>query len=472
MSHLFRDKGRPSADRFDPRSSDEILQSMRDELARDKRMFFEPPSSSWTDSSVNPSPFSRGFPFDSDRGARSSRLQKHLDEIAARHPEFAEHLRPSDMASAKGQRTRQPSGGSSGVFSEDDVASDSHSQTSDETPKQPEAARKLPQYGLRNTVDLGGAAQQLADKERNQRSWSAPPESRTTEEQPKRFVSRIEIQPSTPRGPAEPPAPAGNPSSNPGKPPVPPKPKGGERVIPIFVEGRSEPLVPKDVPPHDRPQQPPPQPPPQQPFPERRADFDDFTDFAQFPSRAFGDSAFADRFARPPDFPARHQRHFGEPFWAHRPGAQQGAQQPPPSPPQKRPMAAQSPPTKRTPEKAPPANDPLSKVAVVQKDVDDLMQQIEQFSGESKSDKQYLFLDEMLTRNLIKLDDIETDGKEEIRKVRKEAIRSIQRAISLLESRVRGKTEEQSAGGAEQTDMHVDNDECPAPQQSSDAPAQ
>lgn len=50
----------------------------------------------------------------------------------------------------------------------------------------------------------------------------------------------------------------------------------------------------------------------------------------------------------------------------------------------------------------------------------------------------------MLTRELIKLDDIDTDGKETIRNARKEAIRSIQRAISLLESKVQ-KTEATAA---------------------------
>jgi hypothetical protein len=59
-------------------------------------------------------------------------------------------------------------------------------------PKQ-EAPRKLPQYGLRNTVDLGGAAQKLEQSERNQRSWSAPPEGRTFEDHPKRCVIRITL---------------------------------------------------------------------------------------------------------------------------------------------------------------------------------------------------------------------------------------------------------------------------------------
>lgn len=47
-----------------------------------------------------------------------------------------------------------------------------------------------------------------------------------------------------------------------------------------------------------------------------------------------------------------------------------------------------------------------------------------------------MFLDEMLTRELIKLDDIETEGKENVRQARKQAIKSIQESINLLESKV------------------------------------
>lgn len=62
------------------------------------------------------------------------------------------------------------------------------------------------------------------------------------------------------------------------------------------------------------------------------------------------------------------------------------------------------------------------------------MTEVEKFNGKPK-DKQYLFLDEMLTRNLLKLDDVETEGKETIRLARKEAINCIQRCISILEAK-------------------------------------
>jgi BCL2-associated athanogene 3 len=72
---------------------------------------------------------------------------------------------------------------------------------------------------------------------------------------------------------------------------------------------------------------------------------------------------------------------------------------------------------------------------MVQNEVDSLTDQVRQYTGGSRQDKQYMFLDEMLTRELIKLDDIETEGKESVRQARKQAIKSIQDSISLLESK-------------------------------------
>lgn len=79
--------------------------------------------------------------------------------------------------------------------------------------------------------------------------------------------------------------------------------------------------------------------------------------------------------------------------------------------------------------------DPLERVAQVQKDVDDLAEQVQRYVGGSRQDKEYMYLDEMLTRELIKLDDIETEGRENVRQARKNAIKSIQDTISLLETK-------------------------------------
>ena len=64
-----------------------------------------------------------------------------------------------------------------------------------------------------------------------------------------------------------------------------------------------------------------------------------------------------------------------------------------------------------------------------------LMEKIEKFDG-SKTDKEYLYLDEMLTRHLISLDGIDPEGQLEIRQLRKESIKSVNRCLSLLDRKV------------------------------------
>lgn len=104
--------------------------------------------------------------------------------------------------------------------------------------------------------------------------------------------------------------------------------------------------------------------------------------------------------------------------------------------------AAQSPPPQQATEpeqpKAPVAPpDSITKIQAIQKEVMELMLAVEQFKGNGR-DKDYMYLDEMLTRNLIKLDDIETDGKENIRLARKEAIKCIQASLCVLEMKADG----------------------------------
>merc|ERR1712130_2797 len=86
-------------------------------------------------------------------------------------------------------------------------------------------------------------------------------------------------------------------------------------------------------------------------------------------------------------------------------------------------------PARATPQ--PPSEPPLApvdpKVAKLDKineEVESLMEKIRNFSG-SKQDKEYLYLDEILTRHLIALDGIEPEGQSEIRQMRKESIKSV-----------------------------------------------
>ena len=82
------------------------------------------------------------------------------------------------------------------------------------------------------------------------------------------------------------------------------------------------------------------------------------------------------------------------------------------------------------------AKTPIDLVNEVNDELAKLRDQVESFSGK-QGDKEYRFLDEMLTRLLIKLDNIDSQGLEEVRKARKSSIISVQQTVSLLESKVR-----------------------------------
>merc|ERR1712018_902491 len=82
----------------------------------------------------------------------------------------------------------------------------------------------------------------------------------------------------------------------------------------------------------------------------------------------------------------------------------------------------------------------LAKLAKIQANVDDLAKQLEVFKGDKES-KEYRFLDEMLTRNLLALDGIDTAGREDVRQQRRESIKSINRCLSILESKAKSKNQ-------------------------------
>lgn len=152
----------------------------------------------------------------------------------------------------------------------------------------------------------------------------------------------------------------------------PPPTTTGERTVPIFVEGRSGPNA-----------KTPPQPPQRAAPPQQ-----------QQPSR-------------PTPFVGVHS----------------GEQQQPP-------MADGGAEVPQTPHTA----DCIEKIQKIQTDVLDLMAAVDRFGG-CRGDKDYKYIDEMLTRNLLKLDTIDTQGRENIRLARKEAIRCIQASITVLEAK-------------------------------------
>lgn len=96
-------------------------------------------------------------------------------------------------------------------------------------------------------------------------------------------------------------------------------------------------------------------------------------------------------------------------------------------------------PVRSTPQPEPqpqtPKDPKIAKLDKIKAEVEVLMEQINNFKGQKK-DKEYLYLDEMLTRHLIALDGIEPEGQVEIRQLRKESIKSVNRCLSLLDQKV------------------------------------
>lgn len=156
------------------------------------------------------------------------------------------------------------------------------------------------------------------------------------------------------------------------------------RHIPIFVEGRDEPILPKDAAP---------------------------TGMKRGGCQGKAESNSGKRGTQPEE--KRQQQ-------------QQQTTEPPPQPQQAPPQPQPQPPSKP---------DPLNQVADILKEVEELSIRVNEWKGTSRSEKEYIYLDEMLTRNLLKLDNIETEGREEVRTARKDVIRRIQAAISILESK-------------------------------------
>lgn len=74
----------------------------------------------------------------------------------------------------------------------------------------------------------------------------------------------------------------------------------------------------------------------------------------------------------------------------------------------------------------------LVRLANIDHEADGLGARVDTFQG-SKQDKEYLFLDDKLTKLLISADNIETDGISEIRQLRKESCSKINKLADLLE---------------------------------------
>ncbi|XP_034935406.1 BAG domain-containing protein Samui isoform X2 [Chelonus insularis] len=483
MSHFFREN--PSfRDKFQGNSEDDFLQKFRQHFddkvfdpisrnSRDSKGFndklkdhfddnflsklkqhfdddknFESIPKNARDPFERHSTFSKGFPFDDEGFSRRSDIRSHLDDLAARHPEFAEHLlgppwgdipfhgtlrnrrRGSSSNSHQGHTdddTRSQASGSSAASVASGASGVSSHGEPDHTYQQ-DTSTKIPQYGLRNTVDIGQHHHNMENVEkgdRSQRSMSAPPENRQQPQEQSQQPSQAKQQQSSQQAQQQ---------KN--------QTQGNVRHIPIFVEGRDEPVIPKNIddqPTYTRHQS-----------PSRFYQQSNFDAPQNFRNNSHKSSQFNDFFnKRHRDWPSQFQDPFQDTFdhpetrrthqQSRSPFRQQTTEKqrvpqrdesPIPVPVQKQQQHQETESKQR-----PTPKTSLEKVAAVQKEVDSLTEQVKQWNGNSRKDKQYIYLDEMLTRELIKLDDIETEGKENVRQARKNAIKSIQDSISLLESK-------------------------------------
>ena len=88
----------------------------------------------------------------------------------------------------------------------------------------------------------------------------------------------------------------------------------------------------------------------------------------------------------------------------------------------------------RSPSPAPANLSPLEVVQLIMQEAQQRKSEVDEFTGK-KTDKQCIFLEEMLTRLLIKLDRVDSQGKDEIRKARKEAVKTVQSTLDQLEAK-------------------------------------
>lgn len=76
----------------------------------------------------------------------------------------------------------------------------------------------------------------------------------------------------------------------------------------------------------------------------------------------------------------------------------------------------------------------IKKIVHVLEKVQYLEQEVEEFVGK-KTDKAYWLLEEMLTKELLELDSVETGGQDSVRQARKEAVCKIQAILEKLEKK-------------------------------------
>lgn len=299
----------------------------------------------------------------------------------------------------------------------------------------------LKQHGLRNTMDMGQKS--ASEDNRSPRARSAPPDQ--TEEQqtdeannnnlppppPQRAYANVTMNPQSGNISASAHANTGNHSY--------PQPNFNNPQQPFYPDPRQ--FQQRQWPPPQFQQAPQGTPPKNQTPPQNQSPDGNFVRTVPIIIEGRGQQ-------RP--VPPQRQQGFTPPQSQQQQPREVPVQQQKVPQQQAPPAAPQSPPRQ-------PANDPISKIHEIQQNVVSLMGDVEKFTGSKKS-KEYMLLDEMFTRNLLKLDDIDTQGQESIRLARKEAIKCIQALLSILEA----KADESIALQAQVVPMETNENETEA----------
>jgi NTP pyrophosphatase (non-canonical NTP hydrolase) len=97
-----------------------------------------------------------------------------------------------------------------------------------------------------------------------------------------------------------------------------------------------------------------------------------------------------------------------------------------------------------------------NKLQKIQSEIAEILQRVEKFTG-GKRDKEYLFLDDLLTQKLCLLDSIDSDGREDIRMMRKDSIKTVNRCLSILDKRATSST---PAKNGAKNDAENDAENC------------
>ncbi|XP_050699986.1 trithorax group protein osa-like isoform X3 [Eriocheir sinensis] len=214
--------------------------------------------------------------------------------------------------------------------------------------------------------------------------------------------------------------------------------RGGQRPsvvrnIPIFVEGRDDPIdqeprpaappqwtqtrpQPQQQPqPHPQPR-PVPQQPQQQPQPQ------------PMPRQK---RQQAHQPTPPPQQPIPHPVPMPMPE-PHGIPPYQNQNQAPQQPQPQQPQPQEAPPPE--PQPSVPKDPRMAQIERVSATVKDLVGKVEEYKG-GKKDREFLYLDEMLTRALLELDNVDPDGCDDVRQARRTVIKGINAAISKLEEK-------------------------------------